>query len=65
MSPDENTVCFITGAGSGFGLECTKHFLGFGCKVVMTDIKWTDEAETLINKNSEKIRRYNLDITNE
>jgi NADP-dependent 3-hydroxy acid dehydrogenase YdfG len=45
MKIDNSTVFFITGAGSGFGYECSRFFLSeYGSKIVMCDINWTEEA---------------------
>ena len=41
MRIDNNTVVFITGAGSGFGLETAKEFASLGAKLILTDISWT------------------------
>jgi len=45
MKIDNQTIFFITGAGSGFGYECSKHFAKYGSKIAMCDIGWTEEAE--------------------
>lgn len=52
MKIDSSTVFFITGAGSGFGYECSRYFFKMGAKIVMCDIGWTDEASQLLSTNS-------------
>jgi NADP-dependent 3-hydroxy acid dehydrogenase YdfG len=41
MRIDSNTVIFITGSGSGFGLETAYKFYALGCKLVLADISLT------------------------
>jgi NADP-dependent 3-hydroxy acid dehydrogenase YdfG len=38
MKINKNLVIFITGAGSGFGLDSSIRFIALGCKVIMADI---------------------------
>jgi len=45
MRLDQNTVVFITGGGSGFGLETAIKFYSLGSKVVIADIALTQEAK--------------------
>lgn len=62
-----DTVIFITGAGSGFGLETVKKFYHLGCKVVVADISLTKEAqEFLRNVNQTEILILDkFDVTDE
>lgn len=41
---DSDTVVFITGAGSGFGLETAISYYGLGCNVILADLIYTEEA---------------------
>jgi NAD(P)-dependent dehydrogenase (short-subunit alcohol dehydrogenase family) len=75
MKIDKETVIFITGAGSGFGLETVKLFYGYGCNVIIADISLTEDAKEFISKVLTYINRKaepskilvldKFDVTNE
>jgi NAD(P)-dependent dehydrogenase (short-subunit alcohol dehydrogenase family) len=48
MKIDINTVVFVTGGGSGFGLETVLKFYALGCRIVLADIALTPDAKTFI-----------------
>lgn len=50
MKLDSDTVIFITGAGSGFGLACAIKYYDLGCKVILADIAYTHESLKFIEK---------------
>lgn len=50
MKLDQNTVIFITGAGSGLGLECAIRYYHLGCSVILADLNYTDEAQKFIQQ---------------
>lgn len=62
-----DTVIFITGAGSGFGLETVKKFYLLGCKVVVADISLTQEAKEYLAKvdSSRVLILDKFDVTDE
>lgn len=62
-----DTVIFITGAGSGFGLETVKKFYNLGCKVVVADISLTQEAKDyLLNVDQTRVLILDkFDVTDE
>jgi NAD(P)-dependent dehydrogenase (short-subunit alcohol dehydrogenase family) len=62
-----DTVIFITGAGSGFGLECVKKFYALGTKVVVADISLTQDAKDFLAQADHKriLVLDKFDVTNE
>ena len=50
MKIDKDTVIFITGAGSGLGLECATRYYKLGCKVILADITFNPDATKFIDQ---------------
>ena len=59
----EDKIVFITGAGSGIGLAFAKLARKHGARIVMADIKLTQEAQEFLFDNKSGVLSYQCDVT--
>lgn len=59
----QDRVILITGAGSGISLALAKLTLQQGAKILIADLKLTDEASDFVNSNTSSVKFQQCDVT--